>query len=82
MYLITVSASRLFGVEVGVGVVFRGLIEVAARKCRLSEETLKLTSAAALPGRIYDQRARMRSMSGRIRSRATSRGTPDISRES
>ncbi len=33
-------------------------------------------------GRIYAQLARVRSMSGRIRSRATSRGRPDISRES
>ncbi len=37
---------------------------------------------AADGGRIYDQVARTRSMSGRMRSRAMSRGTPDISRES
>ena len=33
-------------------------------------------------GAIYAQLARTRAMSGRMRSRATSRETPDISRES
>jgi hypothetical protein len=37
---------------------------------------------SSLYSRIYAQLARMLSMSGRMRSRARSRGTPDISRES